>query len=107
MPAMAWPRPCQHHLVGGAFSWEYVLATGFDGEARGEVLACPGPVPYWTPGRTAEQWWESPHHFSVLYADPDANGLACSANGIRSSVIASSSNKISGNNRRKGSPPAP
>jgi hypothetical protein len=60
-----------------------VLATGFDGEARGEVLACPGPEPYWTPDLAAEQWWESPSHFAVLYADPDANALACSASGLR------------------------
>jgi hypothetical protein len=99
MPSMAWPRPCQHHIVGGAFSWEYVQATGFDGDPRGEVLACPGPQPYWTPSRAAEQWWESPSHFAVLYADPDANGLACSANGIRAGAVV----KVT-STKRKGAP---
>jgi hypothetical protein len=83
LPSLAWPRPCGHQLVDGAFSWDYVLATGFDGEARGEVLACPGPEPYWTPDLAAEQWWESPSHFDVLYADPYANALACSVSGVR------------------------
>jgi hypothetical protein len=82
-PSIAWPGPCMHNVVGGAFSWDYVLATGFGGEARGEVLACPGPEPYWTPDRAAEQWWESPMHFGVLYADGDANAVACSAVGIQ------------------------
>ena len=80
-PAIAWPGPCMHTTVGGAFAWDYVLAAGYGGEPRGEVLACPGPEPYWTPGLTAEQWWESPIHFDVLDADPDANTLACSAFG--------------------------
>ncbi len=82
LPALAWPGPCMHHLVDGAFSWEYVNAAGFDGEARGEVLACPGPEPYWTPDRTAETWWGSPVHHDVLYADPDASAIACSAYGV-------------------------
>lgn len=81
-PALAWPGPCMHRLVDGAFSWDYVNAAGFGGEARGEVLACPGPEPYWTPDRAADQWWVSPIHFEVLYADPDANALACSAYGV-------------------------
>lgn len=81
-PANAWPGPCMHHLVGGSFSWDYVQAAGFGGEARGEVLACPGPEPYWTPDRTADQWWASPIHFGVLYADSDANTIACSAYGV-------------------------
>jgi hypothetical protein len=85
-PEIRWPRPCMHHLVDGAFSWDYIGAAGFDGEARGEVLACPGPEPYWTPDRAAEQWWDSPIHYEVLYDDPDANALACSAYGVQSSV---------------------
>jgi hypothetical protein len=84
-PSLAWPGPCMHHLVDGAFSWDYVNAAGFGGEARGEVLACPGPEPYWTPDRAADQWWASPIHFDVLYADPDANAVACSAYGVNSS----------------------
>lgn len=81
-PAIAWPGPCMHRVVRGAFSWDYVNAAGFGGEARGEVLACPGPEPYWTPDRAADQWWGSPIHFDVLYGDPDANALACSAYGV-------------------------
>jgi len=71
-----------HHLVDGGFSWDYVQAAGFGGEARGEVIACPGPSPYWTPDRTADQWWASPVHFDVIYADSDANAIACSAYGV-------------------------
>jgi hypothetical protein len=81
-PSLAWPGPCLHHLVNGAFSWDYVLAAGFAGDPRGEVLACPGPEPYWTPDRTAAQWFESPIHHGVLYADGDSNALACSAYGV-------------------------
>jgi uncharacterized protein YkwD len=81
-PANAWPGPCMHHLVAGSFSWDVVQAAGFGGEARGEVIACPGPEPYWTPDRTADQWWTSPIHFGVLYADTDANAIACSAYGV-------------------------
>jgi hypothetical protein len=82
VPSLAWPQPCVHQIINGAFSWEYILAAGFRGDPRGEVLACPGPVPYWTPDRAAAQWWESPGHFRVLYADPAASGLACSAYGM-------------------------
>jgi hypothetical protein len=82
VPVIRWPGPCGHHLVGGAFSWDYVQAAGFGGDPRGEVLACPGPEPYWTPDRAADQWWDSPIHFDVLYADPYANALACSAYGV-------------------------
>lgn len=81
-PAVAWPGPCMHSLVNGAFAWDYVLATGFGGDPRGEVLACPGPEPYWTPDRTAELWFGSPIHHDVLYADGDSNTLACSAYGV-------------------------
>ena len=78
-----WPGLCMHHVVDGSFSWDFVMAAGFGGDPRGEVLACPGPEPYWTPDRAAEQWWDSPVHFDVLYADPDANALACSAYDVR------------------------
>ena len=84
VPAIAWPGPCGHQLVDGGYSWDYVhAATGFDAEARGEVLACPGPEPYWTPDRAAEMWWDSPVHFGILYADPEANAVACSAYGTQ------------------------
>lgn len=84
LPELAWPGPCVHHLVDGEGSWSYVQAAGFGGEMRGEVLACPGPEePYWTPGRTADEWWSSPAHFEVLYGDPDANTVVCSAAGVQ------------------------
>jgi hypothetical protein len=82
--AIGWPGPCMHILVDGAFSWDYVIAAGFGGDPRGEVIACPGPEPYWTPDLAAEQWWESPIHFGVLYADPSSNAIACSAYGVSS-----------------------
>jgi hypothetical protein len=80
--AIRWPGPCMHNLINGAFSWDFVIAAGFGGAPRGEVIACPGPEPYWTPDRAAERWWESPIHFNVLYADPSSNAIACSANGV-------------------------
>jgi hypothetical protein len=91
---IGWPGPCVHHLVNGAFSWDFVIAAGFGGDPRGEVIACPGPEPYWTPDLAAERWWESPIHFDVLYADPSSNAIACSAYGVSSSD--------GGNNRRRG-----
>jgi len=81
-PAIRWPGPCGHHVVGGAISWDYVTGAGFGGDPRGEVIACPGPEPYWTPDRAAEQWWHSPIHFDVLYADGYSNSIACSAQGV-------------------------
>jgi hypothetical protein len=83
MSVISWPGPCGHQLVGGASSWDVVQAAGFGGAPRGEVLACPGPEPYWTPDRTAARWWDSPIHFDVLYADRDASSIACSAYGVR------------------------
>ncbi|MCC6179095.1 MAG: hypothetical protein IT305_27610 [Chloroflexi bacterium] len=82
-PSLAWPMPCAHQFVGNEFSWDYVAASGYEGQALGEVLACPGPEPYWTPARAAESWWESPYHFDVLYADGAATEIACSANGFQ------------------------
>lgn len=96
IPAIRWPGPCGHHLVGGAFSWDYVLASGFGGDPRGEVIACPGPEPYWTPDRAAEEWWRSPIHFDVLYADGYSNSIACSAQGV-------SSRRNEGGRNRRGS----
>jgi hypothetical protein len=99
LPSLTWPRPCGHRLLSGAFSWDYVRATGFDAEARGEVLACPGPEPHWTPDLAAEQWWESPIHFAVLYADPYANALGCGASGLRDGAT---TGKGKGKNRLEG-----
>jgi hypothetical protein len=80
--SLMWPAPCSHQQVAGHFAWEYVRETGYSGEALGEVLACPGPDPYWTPDRTAEQWWRSPVHFGILYGDLEATTLACGVYGI-------------------------
>jgi hypothetical protein len=78
------------------------MAAGFGGAPRGEVLACPGPEPYWTPDRTAEQWWDSPIHFGVLYADGDSSAIACSAQGVRDGSNESSKKK----RKSSGSPDA-
>ena len=80
---LGWPGPCTHDFADGGVAWDAVLAAGFGGAPRGEVLACPGPEPYWTPDRTAEQWWHSPIHFDVFYADGDSDSIACSAHGVQ------------------------
>lgn len=81
-PSLGWPGPCGHLTVDGGSSWDYMQARGaFGAEARGEVLACPGPEPYWTPDRAADIWWESPIHHAILYADSGANAVACNAVG--------------------------
>jgi hypothetical protein len=69
----------QHNPV--APGWDYVAATGLDGEARGEVLACPDDNGYWTTSRIADGWFGSPVHFQYLYADADANAIACGTYG--------------------------
>ena len=79
---LGWPGACSHDFGEGALPWDAVLAAGFGGAPRGEVLACPGPEPYWTPDLTAERWWDSPIHFGVLYADGDSSSIACSAYGV-------------------------
>jgi hypothetical protein len=81
-PVLAWPGPCGHQLVEGGTSWDYLQArVGFGAEAHGEVLACPGPVPYWTPERAADAWWTSQLHRAILYDDPDVNAVACATSG--------------------------
>jgi hypothetical protein len=57
--------------------WDYVKTVGFGGEARGEVLACPGDNGFWTAPKIADGWWNSPTHFHSLYADPRVNTIAC------------------------------
>jgi uncharacterized protein YkwD len=64
-------------------SWDYVSAQGIDAEARGEVLACPDSNGYWTSDRIAEAWLHSPTHFQELYADWDANAVACGTYGAQ------------------------
>lgn len=90
---IAWPSPCMHQVVHGAFSWDVVAATGFGGDPRGEVLACPGPEPYWTADGAAEQWWSSPIHFDILYGDGESNAIACSAYGVRGTAAATGKSK--------------
>ncbi len=62
-------------------AWDYVAAAGVDAPPRGEVLACPDESGYWTADHTADSWWGSPIHFDELYADADANALACGTYG--------------------------
>jgi hypothetical protein len=64
-------------------AWDYVAASGVDGEARGEVLACPDSNGYWTSDRIADAWLNSPIHFQELYGDFDANALACGTYGAQ------------------------
>jgi hypothetical protein len=56
-------------------------AAGYSAEAHGEVLACPQPEPYWTPGMAADIWWNSSVHRAILYDDADVNAVACSVYG--------------------------
>src|SRR6266536_3047877 len=58
-------------------SWDYVTIAGFGGQARGEVLACPGDNGFWTAPKIADGWWNSPSHFSSLYGDARVNAIAC------------------------------
>ena len=61
--------------------WDYVAASGVDGEARGEVIGCPMGGYQWTPQQITQSWWESPAHFQALYGDPEANVVACGGYG--------------------------
>ena len=63
--------------------WDYVKVSGFQGEARGEVLACPDDIGRWTAARIANAWWNSSIHRQILYADADATAVACGAYGLR------------------------
>ena len=64
--------------------WDYVKGSGFGGEARGEVLACPGDNGFWTASKIADGWWNSPSHWRSLYGDPRANAIACGTFGPQS-----------------------
>ncbi len=64
-------------------SWDYVKDTGFGGEARGEVLACPGDNGFWTAPKIADGWWNSPSHWRSLYGDPRVNTIACGTFGAQ------------------------
>jgi hypothetical protein len=61
--------------------WDYVAASGLEGEARGEVIGCPGDGFEWTPQQIASSWWDSPAHHQSLYGDPEANVVACGGYG--------------------------
>jgi len=58
-------------------SWDYVTESGFGGQARGEVLACPGDNGFWTAPKIADGWWNSPSHWKSLYGDARVNAIAC------------------------------
>jgi hypothetical protein len=77
-PMMVSMRSCFHgngHPV--APGWDYVKGIGFEGAARGEVLACPGDNGFWTASRIADSWWGSPGHWRLLYGDPQVTAIAC------------------------------
>jgi uncharacterized protein YkwD len=63
--------------------WDYVKVSGFGGEARGEVLACPGDDGFWTAPKIADGWWNSPSHWRSLYGDPRVNAIACGTFGAQ------------------------
>jgi len=80
-PVLEATMGCYH---GDTPAWDYVAAaTGFGGEARGEVLACPDGNGFWTSDRIAEAWLNSPGHFEEIYGDPDANAVACGTYGAQ------------------------
>lgn len=77
-PMMMSMRSCFHGQGNPVSpSWVYVKDTGFGGEARGEVLACPDDRGFWTAPKIADGWWNSPTHFESLYADRRVNAIAC------------------------------
>jgi uncharacterized protein YkwD len=63
--------------------WDYVKVSGFGGEARGEVLACPGDNGFWTAPKIADGWLDSPSHWRSLYGDPRVNAIACGTFGAQ------------------------
>ncbi len=77
-PMMVSLRSC-FHGTGNPVSpgWDYVKGVGFGGEARGEVLACPGNNGFWTAPKIADGWWNSPSHWRSLYGDSRVNAIAC------------------------------
>jgi hypothetical protein len=78
-PELEATMACYH---GSTPAWDYVeAAVGLDGEARGEVLACPDETGYWTSDRIADAWLNSPVHFGEIYGDGDANAVACGTYG--------------------------
>jgi hypothetical protein len=81
-PLMMSMNACFHGMHNPvAPGWDYVAASGLDGEARGEVIGCPMNGYQWTPQQITASWWESPVHFEALYGDPEANVVACGGYG--------------------------
>ena len=81
-PVMVSFGACFHGMYDPvAPGWDYVAASGLDGVALGEVLACPDDSGYWTAPRIAESWWTSPAHHQAIYADRAANVVACGTYG--------------------------
>lgn len=81
-PVMAATGTCGHGLGDPPrYGWDAVAETGFTGQGRGEVIACPDDNGSWTATRTADVWWESASHQMILYADPNANAVVCGAHG--------------------------
>ena len=77
-PRMVAMRSCFHGTGNPvAPGWDYVKGSGFSGEARGEVLACPGDNGFWTAPNIADGWWGSATHRQSLYGDPRVNAIAC------------------------------
>lgn len=86
-PSLMYPNPCMHLTIGDALAWDFVADRGYGGSPLGEVLACPtaDADAYWTPALAADSWMASPSHAGILYADPDANAIACGAYATRRS----------------------
>jgi hypothetical protein len=81
-PFMLARQVCFHGMNNPvAPAWDYVAASGFQAEPRGEVLACPDAALYWTAPQIANAWWSSASHFRLLYGDPGINALACGTYG--------------------------
>jgi hypothetical protein len=81
-PRMRAQRVCLHgNYDPTPPGWEYVEQSEprVRGRARGEVLACPADGHFWSSGQIAETWWASQYHHLALYADRDADALACGA----------------------------
>lgn len=67
-----------HHGIGepARLGWDYVREAGYQGNAHGEVLMCPGLC---TPVYAAQAWWENGNgpHKEILYDDRSIRYVAC------------------------------
>lgn len=83
-PRMVAVRSCFHGNGNPVLpGWDYVKGSGFTGQARGEILACPGDNGFWTAPKIADGWWGSLSHWRSLYGDPAANAIACGTFGAQ------------------------